>query len=461
MTIWNPEINRGGQPLYQAIVDVLAADIRNGSLRPGDRLPTHRDLADGLGVTVGTVTRAYALGQRRGLLRGEVGRGTFVAGASPAPFPQHDALAFPAVHTDLRLNMPLYQEDPDLGEALKRLARRSDVNSLLHYQPSAGSPRHRAAGADWIERHGLKVSAEDVVVCAGAQHAILVSLSILARPGDTILTASLTYPGCKAAAALLGLRLEPVGMDEQGLIPEELEAACRRRKSRILYIMPTIHNPTTATIPEDRRRAIAEIIKTHDLIVIEDDLPGLLDPDAPPPITRFCPQSGFFITGTSKTVAGGLRVAYLTAPSRFINRLAGGVGATVWMAAPLTAEIASLWIEDGTADRIVANKRREAEARMKMAAEILTPKQPPLAKVAYHFWLKLPPPWRGSQFTAEAAQAGIHLIPAETFAVGQTPAPAAVRISLSAAENHQQLKNALNTMAQILSRPPGPEPMFV
>ena len=85
MTMWNPEIDAAGAR-YLAIAEALSGDVKSGRLRPGDRLPTHRDLAYRLGVTVGTVTRAYAEAARRGLVGGEVGRGTYVRDTRPASF---------------------------------------------------------------------------------------------------------------------------------------------------------------------------------------------------------------------------------------------------------------------------------------------------------------------------------------------------------------------------------------
>ncbi|HZF36691.1 MAG TPA: winged helix-turn-helix domain-containing protein, partial [Candidatus Angelobacter sp.] len=89
MTIWQPDLNSVSGPRYLAIVDALAFDLDNGKLRAGDRLPTHRDLAYRLGVTVGTVTRAYSEAERRGLIKGEVGRGTYIRDRSGRSLPVH------------------------------------------------------------------------------------------------------------------------------------------------------------------------------------------------------------------------------------------------------------------------------------------------------------------------------------------------------------------------------------
>src|SRR5437762_14239985 len=162
MTIWRPDLRRRSGPRYAAIAEALAEDAAEGRLRPGVRLPTHRDLAGTLGVTVGTVTRAYAEAARRGLVSGEVGRGTFVrAVAGPAlsaPPPDGRALI------DLSANLPPAGaegvEAATLSRTLAALARRRDLARLLAYPPEGGLPSHRAAGAEWVGRAGLAVEAE-------------------------------------------------------------------------------------------------------------------------------------------------------------------------------------------------------------------------------------------------------------------------------------------------------------
>ncbi len=248
MTIWNPKIELGSERPYLAIVGALAADIESGSLEEGQRLPTHRELADALDLAVGTVTRAYKEAEHRGLVRGEVGRGTFVGQAPGNVFSVLPADSSRSDVIDLSLNYPIYSEEPDLAAALARLSKRPEVAQLLRYQPHAGMPRHRAAGAAWAERFGIRVDPDSVIVCNGAQHALTVALSTLTQPGDVVLTEALTYPGMKAVANLLHLRLQGIAMDAEGLLPDAFAAACRQRHAKVLYCMPTLHNPMSGVL---------------------------------------------------------------------------------------------------------------------------------------------------------------------------------------------------------------------
>ncbi len=455
MTMWKPDLTGRREPRYLAIANSLADDIAAGRLRPGDRLPTHRCLASQLGVTVGTVTRGYGEAEQRGLIRGEVGRGSFVASGVPEPvrlqINENDG-----DRIDLSLNYPVYAQDPDLGPTLARLSKREDLAELMRYQPAEGMRRHRIAGADWASRFGIDVPPERILVTAGAQHAMTTLFTTLTRPGDLVLTEALTYPGMKSLAALLNLRLEPVAIDRQGLIPEAFEAACRRNEARVLYCMPNLHNPTNATMPAERRRQVAAIARQHGISIVEDDVHGLLLPRRHPPIGHWAPECSFFIASMSKAVAGGLRTSFLAVPPGMVDPLAQAIGATIWLGSPLTTEIAAMWIADGTADRIVTRKRREAMERQKIAREILGRFRPIGAPSSYHVWLELDAPWRGEQFAAAAERRGVIVSSADRFVVGRSPMPHAVRISLGGARNRRTLEKGLRTLAAILDRPPAP-----
>src|SRR5512143_165666 len=234
MTIWIPRLEGKKGPRYLAIVEGLFEDGAAGTLHEGTRLPTHRDLAERLGVTVGTVSRAYAEAARRGLVSGEVGRGTFVRGA-----PDDDAGSAPADGlVDLGQNHPpdsaILPQRTALLEALARLTVRRDVGRLLDYPAAGGNPADREAGAAWIGRAGLEASPADVLVCTGSHHGLTIVLATLLEPGDLLLTESLTYAGVKAVAGLLHLRLRGLPIDEHGLRPEALDQACREGGAKAL-----------------------------------------------------------------------------------------------------------------------------------------------------------------------------------------------------------------------------------
>lgn len=458
--MWTPTIGSDG-PRYAAIVDALSDDIGAGRLRRGDQLPTHRELADRLGVSIGTVTRAYAAAERRGLVRGEIGRGTFVVGRTADDYGATDFGVKPTGVVDLAVTFPLEGLDPDLRSVLRDLARRPELPELLHYQSNAGMWRHRVAGAEWVSRFGVETSPENVLVCAGTQHALNVALTTMASAGDTVFVEELTYPGVRALANLLELKLVGLPTDDDGLIPDAFESACRQRRAKALFTMPTIHNPLTSTIPETRRREIAAIASRHGVAVVEDAIHHLLAKDPPPPLSVFAPEVSYFIGAVSKVVTGGLRVSYLVPPPDMVDQLTQAVWATNWMTAPLCAEIVTTWIKDGTADDAVRRKRTEAHERVEMARDILSGYRLRSDDYGHHVWLELPERWESAaQFSAESRRRGVAVAPAELFTVGGKP-PKAVRLSLSAPRDRETLSRALQKVAQTLSSTPGLGPAIV
>jgi DNA-binding transcriptional MocR family regulator len=456
MTIspWIPDLAGRNGPRYLAIADAIAGEVAAGRLRAGARLPTHRDLAERLDVTVGTVSRAYAEAARRGLLAGEVGRGTFVrSGSSDAAASSRDREGV----LDLALNHPplLASEPPRLGlrRALQELSARPDLGSLFDYPADGGNPGDREAGAAWVRRAGIDARSEHVLVCSGSQHALTTVLATLFRPGDLVLTEALTYPGMKAAAHLLSLRLQGLPLDAHGLRPDAFDAACRGGGAKGLYCVPTIQNPTASVMPESRRAEIAAIARSHDVQVIEDDIHALLPAERPRPLAAYAPERSCYITSTSKTLAPGLRIGYLLGPPELTGRLAASIRATTWSASPLTAEVVSAWIRDGTADAILEERRDEAAGRQALARAALADQTFEAHPFGPHVWLHLPEPWRSESFAAELRRRGVAVTPAEAFAVGRAGVPHAVRLSLGGPRSRADLERALDIVRRTLDAP--------
>lgn len=456
MTIWSPEIpGEPDLPLYLAIARAIEADVRRGVLARGERLPTHRDLAERLGVNVGTVSRAYAQCERAGWIRGEVGRGTFVGGApSPGVGERFGRAAPDAAETiDLGLNVPVPRPAPDLAAALRALADDPCSDRLLGYRPPEGDLDDREAGVLALREHGMEVPADRVVICAGGQHGLAVGLATFCRPGDAVAVETLTYPGLRAAAESRDLCIEPVAVDGDGLVPESFAEVCARSRPRALYLSPTLQNPTTSTLPLARREAIAEIASRYDVGIVEDDVHRMLAPDAPPPVARLAPERSIYIATLSKSLAPSLRIGYLAVPDGLRERVTLQVWGTIWMVSPIACALASGWIRDGTLSRVAAGRREEAAARQALAAEVLATLPGDFrlrsAPTAYHAWLELGGGWNATAFANAARERAVILTPADAFHLGAGPAPRAVRLSFSGAADRASLVRGLETVVEI------------
>ena len=289
-------------------------------------------------------------------------------------------------------------------------------------------------------------------MCTGSQHGLTVLLATLLEPGDLLLTEELTYAGLKAVAGLLRLKLQAACRSTRsGLRPDALADACRAGGAKAVYLIPTLHNPTTVVMPDgapprDRRRRPRARPRDR-----RGRRPRAAAADSAPARSRRSRRSGrYYLTSTSKTLAPGLRIAYLKAPQSMVPRLIASLRATTWAVAPLTAAIASGWIRDGTADALLAARRAEARTRQALAREKLAGADFDAQPEAYYLWLRLPEPWRADSFVAEAQARGVILSPAEAFAVGRAAVPHAVRLCIGAARTREALASGLEIVADLL-----------
>jgi DNA-binding transcriptional MocR family regulator len=318
----------------------------------------------------------------------------------------------------------------------------------MAYRPVGGGAAERAAGAAWLEPVAGPVSSRRVLVAAGAQAGLAALLTMLARPKASILVDPMTYPGLLSLARRLDLELVSVAGDGEGMAPEALDRACREHASAVLYVVPTLQNPTTVTMSPARRQAVAAIARARDVQIIEDDAYGLL-PDAPPEVlARFAPERTWYVATLSKVLSPGLRTAFVVAPDESgAEDLAGALRAVAGMASPLTAAVASDWIREGVAIELLKGIRAEAAARARLAREIL-----PAARGGpngIHLWLDLPAGWDRLALAGVARGRGLSLTPADVFSSDGRP-PNGVRLSLGAARDLPSLGGGLRSLADIL-----------
>ncbi|MDL4812914.1 aminotransferase-like domain-containing protein [Actinomadura opuntiae] len=437
---------------YRRVADAVAADIAAGRLRPGDRLPPQRAFARRRGIAASTAARVYRELGRRGLVVGEVGRGTFVLAADRRPAP---ALAEPAdARVDLELNYPVVPEQaPLLAAGLDRLTRPDALDAALAPVGVAGTPTAREAAATLLTAGGWAPAPDAVLFAGSGRQAIAAVVAALIPAGGRLAVEALTYPVIKGVAARLGVTPVPVTMDKHGMVPDALAAAHRAAPLAGVYVQPTLHNPYGTTMPEARRAELADMLDRLGLYAIEDRIWAFLRADGPPPLASFAPDRTVLVDSLSKRLAPGLSVGFAVAPRRVAGRVAAALRSGAWAPAGFALEAAAGWIADGTVETIVKAKREDAAGRQRIAARRLAGAAVRSDPVSYFCWWELPAPWRAETFVAAAARRGIAVTPAAAFVVGGAAAPRAVRFGL-ASPPRDVLARALDVLAEIASGTP-------
>ena len=448
--MWEVKKLATSKPLYLAVVEALEEDIRSGVLQPGQQMPTHRKLAEMVSVTLGTASRVYREAESRGLVTAVVGRGTFVTVNACKKSMLIDVEQSPA-GCDMGVARPLSKPDLSLAVVAKKALHKSRQSALMAYADPQGLPEHRGVASDWVARFGLKVPPRDIVITAGAQHALFLICNCLFKSGDRVATDHLTYPGMKAAAQSNGVRLEGLPIDNEGMLPSELEALCNRQRIKGLYVSGRFQNPTNVTMSYERQLALQGIIRRHNLLLIENDSYGFLSDSPDHILSHLLPEQSFYISSLSKVFLAGLRIAYVAAPEHLVKNLTQGIADSMVSVSPLCAEIAAESILAGHAETIIRQKKLQIAKRVSLFRTVFAGHDFAISERSMAAWLSLPPPLRATDLEAEASKRNIRIFSSERFAVGSIPAPEAVRISLTGVEDTARLRRALQTLERLVA----------
>lgn len=445
------QLTGGDIPIYRQIADMIAQSVVDGRLAVGDRLPPQRDIARMAGVNLTTVTRAFATLQQRGLVESRPGRGSIIADPSrtasfkSAPVEEQGFI-------DLSVNRPATQGYLEaLAGLLPKLPLDPRYGAIQDFHAPEGPLWAREAIAGWLAPTIGANLPDQTIITNGAQHGLACVLGALLRPGDVILADAVTYQGIGALCRSLDLVLRPVAMDRGGMRPDALEAACREHAPRAVFLVPTLHNPTTITLDAQRRAELAAICRTNNVLIIEDDVYRPLRAEVPPALAATDPDITIHIGGFSKCIAPGLRYGAVVAPKPFVADIAAMLRINCWSTSPLNALIATRLIEDGLTKRVIAGQREEFAHRQALVRDILAGYEVTTDDAATHAWLDLPEPWHGNAFARAAAQRGVGVLPGEAFAIGRDQVPHAVRINVGAARSRADLSSALETLRDILA----------
>ena len=441
-------------PLYRQLADFLAALIAAGRLRPGERVPPSRELAEGLGLSRNTVGRAYDTLAAAGLLHAHVGRGSFVSALgrpaharSAGGAPAEPDFAWPALFArsarELRPPAGLRPCDPD--EALRFDFRPGQVDAAAlpiaalqaAWQRALGGrlrahandvdllglPALRAAIARALGARGIACGAQEILLTAGAQQALDLVARTLVEPGDTVVMEDPGYFGAALVFRAAGAHLVGVGVDQEGLRVDELARILRGRRVKLLYTTPAVQLPTGVALSEPRRAALLELAHREQLPILEDDYDCELrlgGPAAPALKTDDARRQVIYAGTFSKALFPGLRLGYLVAAPALLGALALRRFAASFQPSLVDQLALSDLLSGDTLERHVRKVRRHYAERVRAMRAALAEAMPAGARIGdpaggSTVWVELPGEVDVAALAAAARERGIGYGPGEAF----------------------------------------------
>ncbi len=450
--VLDPTLDPGASsPLYLQLQRRLRGLIQQGEWRPGSRLPAVPELAQRWGVHRLTVLKAIAGLKRTGWIQTVQGRGSFVAPRLPEAPGLRASSEFPFEGS------PLLVHDGELGswlgETLERVQDRhlvsfsagfipSDLvpgeqlrrltaqvlkelgSEAWVYSPPTGFAPYLEAVGRWLASEGEPIDEGwGIRTLPGAQSGLALSLESFTVPGDRVLVESPCYVGILALIRALGREPVPVPVDRQGLDPDRLASALQRSESKLLFTVPSFHNPTGMTQSKARRERVLALTRAHGVILVTDSAYGDLrfSGNSLPPFRRLDGADHVIHLGSfSKSLAAGLRLGYLIAKHDLLRRMAPIQEVQTIAQPPLMQAVVARFLDDGGFRRHLARLRRALKERRDAMVEALAEHFPPGTQVSepkggMHLWVVMPEEFSALDLHRDALQHGLGFAPGPLF----------------------------------------------
>ena len=446
---WLPNLGKKKEPKYISIATCIEEDITKGILEAGFRLPPQRIIANYLGINHTTVTRAYRLCEEKGLIKGVTGKGTFVT--SHAGIPQNLLTENNSNIIEMGMVLPLYEQNKLIESYLKEIYHEIDYSEVLSYVPPEGHIKHRYITSKWLRQFDLDCPTEQIIITSGSQNALAVILTSLFKRGDRIIVDEYTYTGLITLSRLLGIILIPVKTNEDGIDIDDLNATCSRENAKGIYLIPDCHNPTTAVIPNEKRKEIGQIIIDHNLLLIEENLFIFANqnPDTRP-ISDYAKDNSIFIVGTSKSINPAFRISYIVSPKKHVNELTHGLNSLSWMTSPLNAEILAHILNTSKYNQIVSEKLSLLKKRNQLVDTILCDYRLIPNERSLYRYLALPSSISDKEIEHSCLREGVQVFSSKRFAAGTQPNKNGIRLSVSGPKSIEELMKGLEILRNVL-----------
>ncbi|HEY9783813.1 MAG TPA: PLP-dependent aminotransferase family protein [Candidatus Obscuribacterales bacterium] len=469
-----------GEPLYQQIVRSLKESIANGKLPVDSKLPTNRELAALLKVDRSTVSRAYLELSEEGLIVSHVGRGTFVRSpktsdsasraksatqsastllpsrARPIVWaekfsrasdtvesilsrqPTSTGLSVDAISFGGGIPTEEFYPSDQFQRIVAKMVSSGAVQEMFEYSPAEGNSELRDEVLAYLSRQGIKATADELLIVSGSQQGIDLVSNALIDEGDVVLLEEPSYFWAICNFRARQARLIGIPVDEEGMRVDVLENVLNRQKAKMLYVMPAFQNPTGSTLSAERREKLLEIVREHQVPVLEDNFVGELIYDGqrlPPLRAHEGAQDIVIHQGTfSKALCPGLRLGWLVAPAEVMSRLRAAKRSSDLSTNSMAQVILAHYLKDGLYARHLEHVRSAYRARLETMIRALNEYVAPLSVVpsessgamrvswtvpqgGLFVWVKLPERLSARELLAFAERQGVTFSPGDLFFV--------------------------------------------
>ncbi len=462
-TTWNPDLSSAGRSKYKALAQAIREGIVSRQLSPGEKLPTVRELARQIGVTPGTVARAYAVLTDEGRLIAGVGRGTFVAGSGL----HEDLPSWAPVMLDPQPMTPekahlLSPKVPDMGqsailrEGMQTIAAQMPAEELLRYPTRLTDLAARQAFLRHCPKDIIGPASENDVVCAhGGQSAIVMALqTILHGSNPVIAVDELSYGGFRSAAMTCRADVVHVPWDAEGARVDALEALIKTKSVQIFFTASEVNNPTVRSTSPARRVEIARLAQRYGVHVIDDHCYRIMRSDHIGPSYRaLMPDLGWYLTSPSKTLSAALRIGFAVAPKAWSTALVRTATYNSFGVSRLITDLYAYVLDHPDLYHVVDKVRARVAADIRAAVNVLGTQTLSWSEDVPFLWLELPIGWRAGAFCAAAEASGVLIKPAEDFAHRDGRLSHAVRIAINGLMPHEDFVQAMMALKSILDQP--------
>ncbi|MCC8097454.1 MAG: PLP-dependent aminotransferase family protein [Eubacterium sp.] len=450
---WKPDKKSLKRPIYQSLTAQMEEDIANGILLPGTKLPPQRELANYLGVNFTTITRTYQICELKGLVYGVVGSGTFVSSRASSNVTISEEQDKKDL-IDLGFVASFESTNRLIENKISEFLNQKHLSELLNYSYPTGMPHQRAAGANWLSQIGVNADAEHILIVSGVQNGIALVLMSLFEPGNRIAVDKYTFANFIELAKMRKIHLIPIESDDEGISADELEKQCSLASIQGIFLMPSCCNPTTVMISEKRKLELAEVIKKHNLILIEDDIHAFftagITAEYKGSIQRLIPENTVYIGGTSKAICSGLRVAYIVSPDRYLESLSQALFNVNVKTSGVDIEIITGTILTGLSVTILKEKIELAIKRNQIFKNVFTETSVLGNPTGFYRWLPIVSDKSGLTIEREIRQNGISVFHSDRFLCGTRQKPQYLRIALSTEESDERFTTCLMKLKNLL-----------